>query len=149
MYTALVGKPYEISFQYAEMMANKSARAKGLSKIERMYFIGYVFISNCNTIFHFFDFFRDNPEVDIVGANVYNALLQKPKLSNDSFTNCGLLTHPRLLSAKSCESILVCTGIYDPNIHKINTKQPWAIPTTIQLDAAEAVTYILNKENII
>ncbi len=57
MYTALVGKPYEISFQYAEMMANKSARAKGLSKIERMYFIGYIFISNCNTIFHFFDFF--------------------------------------------------------------------------------------------
>jgi hypothetical protein len=42
MYTALVGKPYEISFQYAEMMANKLARAKGQSKIERMYFIGYV-----------------------------------------------------------------------------------------------------------
>ncbi len=99
--------------------------------------------------FIFSIFFRDNPEVDIVGANVYNALLQKPKLSNDSFTNCGLLAHPRLLSAKSCESILVCTGIYDPNIHKINTKQPWAIPTTIQLDAAEAVNHILNKENII
>jgi len=43
MYTALVGKPYEISFQYAEMMANKLARAKGQPKIERMYFIGYVF----------------------------------------------------------------------------------------------------------
>jgi hypothetical protein len=40
MYTALVGKPYEISFQYAEMTANKLARAQGLSKIERIYFIG-------------------------------------------------------------------------------------------------------------
>jgi hypothetical protein len=93
--------------------------------------------------------FRDNPEVDIVGANLYNALLQKPKSSNDSFTRCGLLAHPRLLSAKSCESILVCTGVYDPNVHKINTKQLWAIPTTTQPDASEAITYVLNKENII
>jgi hypothetical protein len=97
---------------------------------------------------YFLFFCRDNPEVDIVGANVYNALLQKSKSSNDSYTNCGLLAHPRLLSAKSCESILVCTGVYVPNVHKINTKQPWAIPTTIQLDAAEAVNYILTKENI-
>jgi hypothetical protein len=87
--------------------------------------------------------------VDIVGANLYNALLQKTKSPNDSFTGCGLLAHPRLLSAKSCESILVCTGIYDPNIHKINAKQSWAIPTTIKLDASDAVTYVLTKENII
>jgi hypothetical protein len=87
--------------------------------------------------------------VDIVGANVYNAFLKKAKLSNDSYTNCGLLAHPRLLSAKLCESILVCTGVYDPNIHKINTKQPWAIPSTIRLDVAEAVTYVLTKEDII
>ncbi|CAF3950627.1 unnamed protein product [Rotaria magnacalcarata] len=40
MYTALVGKPYEISFQYSEMMANKLARTKHLPKIERMYFVG-------------------------------------------------------------------------------------------------------------
>jgi hypothetical protein len=39
--------------------------------------------------------------------------------------------------------------VYVPNVHKINTKQPWAMPTTIQLDAAEAVSYILNKEHII
>jgi hypothetical protein len=50
MYTALVGKPYEISFQYAEMIANKLARAKGQPKIERMYFIGYVFLYNYNNI---------------------------------------------------------------------------------------------------
>ena len=93
---------------------------------------------------------RDNPEVDIVGANVYHALIQKPKTPlNDSFTGCGLLAHPRLLGAKSCESILVCTGVYEPNVHKISTKQSWAIPTTIQLDALEAVTYVLNKEHIV
>jgi hypothetical protein len=95
------------------------------------------------------DFCRDNPEVDIVGANVYNALLQKARSSNDSFTGCGLLSHPRLLSAKLCESILVCTGVYDPSLHKINPKQPWSIPTTIQLDVSEAVSYVLAKENII
>ncbi len=97
-----------------------------------------------------FEFFsRDNPEVDIVGANLYNALLQNTKSSKDSFTNCGLLAHPRLLSAKSCESILVCTGVYVPNVHKFNTKQPWVMPATIKLDAAEAVNYILQKESII
>lgn len=87
--------------------------------------------------------------MDIVGANVYHALLKKAKSSSDSYTNCGLLAHPRLLSAKSCESILVCTGVFDPNVHNINPKQSWVVPTTIQLDAAEAVSYILSKENII
>ncbi|CAF0730523.1 unnamed protein product [Adineta steineri] len=130
-YTALVGKPYEISFQYAEMMANKLARSKGQPKIERMYFIG------------------DNPEVDIVGANIYNAFLESAKVSNNSCTGSGLLSHPRLLSAKLCESILVCTGVYDPSIHTLNQKQPWSMPTTIQKDASDAVTYILNKENFI
>jgi hypothetical protein len=87
--------------------------------------------------------------VDIIGANLYHAFLQKTKSSNDSFTGCGLLAHPRLLSAKSCESILVCTGVYDPNVHKINTKQSWATPTTTQLDAFDAVRYALSKEQII
>lgn len=131
-YTALVGKPYEISFQYAEMMANKIARNKGQPKIDKMYFVG------------------DNPEVDIVGANVYNALLQKTQSNPiDSFTGCGLLAHPRLLSAKSCESILVCTGIFDPNLHQINTKQLLTRPTTIQLDAFDAVNYALKQEQLI
>lgn len=40
MYTALVGKPYEISFQYSEMMGNKLARAKHQSKLGRIYFVG-------------------------------------------------------------------------------------------------------------
>ena len=98
----------------------------------------------------FCQFSRDNPEVDIVGANIYNALLQKNQTQRrGSLTGCGLLAHPRLLSAKSCESILVCTGVYNPSIHKINTKQNWGQPTTIQLDALDAVTYCLQKENLI
>ena len=150
MYTALVGKPYEISFQYAEMMANKVARSKGQSKIERMYFVGYVFLRFFIQFFTFsLFFFRDNPEVDIVGANVYNAFLQKAASSNESLTACGLLSHPRLLSAKICESILVCTGVYDPEVHELNPKQPWGMPTTIQFDALKAVEYVLKKENIV
>ena len=128
-YTALVGKPYEISFQYAEMVANKIARSKDQAKIEKMYFVG------------------DNPEVDIVGANVYNALLQNAQSNPmDSVTGCGLLAHPRLLSAKSCESILVCTGIFDPNVHEIHPKQLLTRPTTVQLDVLDAVNYALKQE---
>lgn len=76
-------------------------------------------------------------------------MLNSAKASNDSFTGCGLLSHPRLLSAKTCESILVCTGVYDPNIHTIDMKKPWSVPTTVQMDALEAVNHVLAKEHII
>jgi hypothetical protein len=39
-YTAFVGKPFEMSFQYAEIIANKIALANGQSKIDKIYFIG-------------------------------------------------------------------------------------------------------------
>lgn len=39
-YTAFVGKPFEISFQYAEIMANKIALASGQPKIDKIYFVG-------------------------------------------------------------------------------------------------------------
>ena len=87
--------------------------------------------------------------MDIVGANIYHAFLQKKQSSaNGSFTGSGLLAHPRLLSAKGCESILVCTGVYDPTVHEISSQQPWTRPTTIQFDALEAVNYILKKEQL-
>jgi hypothetical protein len=39
-YKAFVGKPFEMSFQYAEIIANKIALANGQSKIDKIYFIG-------------------------------------------------------------------------------------------------------------
>ncbi|CAF1049663.1 unnamed protein product [Rotaria sordida] len=127
-YTAFVGKPFEISYQYAETIANKIALANGQPKIERVYFIG------------------DNPDVDIIGANMYNHLLQQEINLRTSISGYNLLTDSKYLNATSCESILVCTGVYEPNKQKLDGKNPWKLPTTIKLDVMEAIKYILLKE---
>ncbi|UJR21311.1 hypothetical protein I4U23_024401 [Adineta vaga] len=129
-YTSFVGKPFEISYQYAEMIANKIALAQGQSKIEKIYFIG------------------DNPDVDIVGANMYDQLLQQPVNFRTSISGYSLLPDTKFLSATSCESVLVCTGVYDPNKQKLDGKSPWKIPTTIELDVLEGIKYILAKEGL-
>ncbi|CAF0875069.1 unnamed protein product [Adineta ricciae] len=129
-YTSFVGKPFEISYQYAEMVANKIALANGQPKIEKIYFIG------------------DNPDVDIVGANMYNHLLQQAMNIKGSISGYSLLTDTKFLSATSCESILVCTGVYDPNKQKLDGKIPWKVPTTIEQDVLEGIKYILAKEGL-
>ncbi|CAF3456513.1 unnamed protein product [Rotaria socialis] len=130
VYKAFVGKPFEISFQYAEIMANKLALAKGQQKIDKIYFIG------------------DNPDVDIVGANMYNSLLQQDVDARKSISGFDLITDPTHLTATSCQSILVCTGVYDPNKQLTEEKEHWKKPTTIQHDVLDAVKYILKKEGI-
>jgi hypothetical protein len=96
---------------------------------------------------HFLDINRDNPDVDIVGANIYNELIQQTDSTmNNNLTGSDMLMNHPLISAEECESILVCTGVYDPNVHQIDTEQPWKIPTAIRYDALDAVKYVLNKE---
>ncbi|CAF4522693.1 unnamed protein product [Rotaria sp. Silwood2] len=129
-YTAFVGKPFEISYQYAETVANKIALANGLPNIETIYFVG------------------DNPDVDIVGANMYNHLLKQGMNLKTSISGYNLMCDSKLLSATVCESILVCTGVYDPNKQKLEGKNPWKLPTTIQFDVLEAVKYVLAKEGL-
>ncbi|CAF2954070.1 unnamed protein product, partial [Rotaria sp. Silwood2] len=123
-----VGKPFEISYQYAETIANQIALANDQPKIEKIYFIG------------------DNPDVDIVGANMYNHLLQQATNLRTSISGYSLLSDSKYLSATLCESILVCTGVYEPNKQKLDGKNPWKLPTTVTLDVLEAVKYILLKE---
>lgn len=127
-YTAFVGKPFEISFQYAEMVANKLAIASGQPKIEKIYFIG------------------DNPDVDIVGANMYNHLLQQAQHMRTSLSGFSLLTDSNWLTATSCDSILVCTGVYDPMKHQLDPKIKWKIPSKIENDVLDAIKHILAKE---
>jgi len=127
-YKAFVGKPFEMSFQYAEMVANKIALSNSQTKIEKIYFVG------------------DNPDVDIVGANMYNRFLQQETECKTSLSGYDLITDPTYLSAKSCESILVCTGVYDPTKDTTVEREHWKIPTTIQDDVLAAVKYVLNKE---
>lgn len=127
-YTAFVGKPYEISYQYAEAVANRIALANGQPKVEKIYFVG------------------DNPDVDIVGANMYNKVLQQTSIPKTSISGYSLLSDTTLLSATSCDSILVCTGVYEPKKHKIDAKNSFKVPTTIELDVLEAVKFALLKE---
>jgi ribonucleotide monophosphatase NagD (HAD superfamily) len=91
-------------------------------------------------------FIGDNPDVDIVGANMYNHFLQQATNLKTSISGYGLLTDSKLLSATSCESILVCTGVYDPSKQTIDGKIPWKVPTTIEHDVLEAIKYIVVKE---
>ena len=127
-YTSFVGKPYEISYQYAEAVANKIALKNGQQKIETVYFVG------------------DNPEVDIVGANMYNHVLKEETNLKTSISGYSLLSDSKLLSATACESILVCTGVYDPKKQKIDEKNPLKLPTAITADVFEAVKYVLVRE---
>mgnify|MGYP003574217533 CR=1 FL=1 len=128
-YTALVGKPSEITYHHSEHVLQEEARKLTLPPIKRMYCIG------------------DNPDVDIYGANLFNNMLQKkmeayhahekhrqelqsrgltpnpspPPVTTNHWNGDGYLpddhvTQPRLegnhIGLESCESILVCTGVY-------------------------------------
>ncbi|CAF1535938.1 unnamed protein product, partial [Didymodactylos carnosus] len=102
-YTEFVGKPFGITYEYAEIVANTLSVRNGHELIEKIYFIG------------------DNPDVDILGANAYNEQLKMRNVDG-------------LLSAKECESILVCTGVYDPLKKNIDTKNVLKKPKVIEND---------------
>ena len=51
-------------------------------------------------------YLSDNPEVDIKGANLFNMFLNKNRANNIEATNLKI------------ESVLVCTGVYNPEIKK-------------------------------
>ncbi|XP_068133356.1 haloacid dehalogenase-like hydrolase domain-containing 5 isoform X2 [Hyperolius riggenbachi] len=83
IYEALVGKPSTLTYSFAEQLIIKQAREQGWdSPIRTLYAIG------------------DNPMADIYGANLYNRQLQMRQ---------GDASSSRPVS---CESILVCTGVY-------------------------------------
>jgi len=77
---------------------------------------------------------------------MYHHLLQQGMNFKTSISGYSLLSDSQFLSATSCESILVCTGVYDPTKQKIDGKIPWKVPTTIESDVLEATKYILSKE---
>ncbi|TPP57134.1 cat eye syndrome critical region protein 5 [Fasciola gigantica] len=59
-YTSLLGKPSEITFRFAEHMLTVMSRRMGYTRsIDRMYFFG------------------DNPDVDILGSNLYNNFIRR------------------------------------------------------------------------
>lgn len=114
-YEALMGKPSEVTYQYAEYLIRTKAAEMQLNKpVQTLYAIG------------------DNLMTDIYGANLYNRYLQNRNsrkgskalvqagsgarvttVSQEEETICeSELSFP---SATQCKSVLVCTGIYNPH----------------------------------
>ncbi|XP_067684516.1 haloacid dehalogenase-like hydrolase domain-containing 5 [Haliotis asinina] len=129
-YTALVGKPSEITYHHADYLLSQQSRLLGLDGISTIYCIG------------------DNPETDIYGANLYNRYLRKRLKSKQKRLSAKAVVKQAVAHAsgqqvsdmddddddsseelemlesqsegeefvdnfaKSCESILVCTGVY-------------------------------------
>ncbi|KAL5014214.1 hypothetical protein ScPMuIL_008484 [Solemya velum] len=123
-YTALIGKPSELTYHHADHLLGQQARALGMGGMDTIYCIG------------------DNPETDIYGANLYNRYLQK-KVIQRKKREALLVRHAQRAYAtatneevesdmeyelddfpsgkdddieenlaKSCQSIIVCTGVY-------------------------------------
>ncbi|XP_076023058.1 haloacid dehalogenase-like hydrolase domain-containing 5 [Genypterus blacodes] len=117
-YEALMGKPSELTYHFAEYLIRSQAMEKQWKlPITSLYAIG------------------DNLMTDIYGANLYNCYLEErvarknPKAKAKMVAATGSTTampqeeendnlwesELSLPSATSCKSILVCTGVYDPN----------------------------------
>ncbi|NXX81405.1 HDHD5 hydrolase, partial [Urocolius indicus] len=107
-YEALIGKPSTVTYRYAEYLVKEQAEKRGWkSPIQRLYAVG------------------DNPMSDVYGANLYNNYL---KSAQQNQVQAGLKRSPQAASedhldlrkncnssVESCESILVCTGVYRHN----------------------------------
>ncbi|KPP76976.1 cat eye syndrome critical region protein 5-like [Scleropages formosus] len=169
-YEALMGKPSELTYHYAERLIRKQAAERGWrSPIKCLYAIG------------------DNLMTDIYGANLYNRCLEERssskslKVVSKAFVGTGssttlaqeevventwesVLAAP---SATSCKSILVCTGVYNPHMevppdasrciketvfhgHRDFRFDPVLVePTYVVQDADAAVELIFQREKFV
>ncbi|KAL7982243.1 hypothetical protein Chor_009841 [Crotalus horridus] len=105
-YEALLGKPSTVTYRYAEHVLKQQMESCGWSSpLHQLYAIG------------------DNPMADIYGANLYHRYLQSQAEVNVTAMAAESEKHPEaqrdcsisISSAKSCHSILVCTGVYNPH----------------------------------
>ncbi|KAL3851958.1 hypothetical protein ACJMK2_015648 [Sinanodonta woodiana] len=113
-YAALIGKPCEITYRYAEHVINDVAKRIGITRpIQKLYFIG------------------DNPNVDIVGANLYDRYLKDIWEHRDNGnTPVSSLPSSRTIpdesglyeqTVRSMKSLLVGTGVYKHDTEKAAT----------------------------
>jgi hypothetical protein len=172
-YTALIGKPSEITFRYAEHCLSREAKRLGYDEpLKHMYLIG------------------DTPEVDIVGSNLYQRYVDRLHTRNNDNNNSSDESNKEnklslidsdlpesrnipggtSLSKQTVDkviSILVCTGVYKPGVMpepgsdeeeekqyyhghrdfpKINELYK---PTKIVSNVDEAIDFILQHEKIV
>ncbi|TRY97785.1 hypothetical protein DNTS_008281 [Danionella cerebrum] len=118
-YEALMGKPSELTYHFAEFLIREQALERGWREpIRSLYAVG------------------DNLMTDIYGANLYNRYLEErmSRSSTKALANLvrgsgaassvpqeldaesGWETELASPSATSCKSILVCTGVFNPHL---------------------------------
>ncbi|KFO85695.1 Cat eye syndrome critical region protein 5, partial [Buceros rhinoceros silvestris] len=87
-YEALMGKPSQLTYQYAEYLIRAQAALRQWQQpIETLYAVG------------------DNLMTDVYGANLYNRYLEEDSWENELAS----------AAAARCRSVLVCTGVYNPH----------------------------------
>ncbi|KAM3915063.1 haloacid dehalogenase-like hydrolase domain-containing 5 [Leptodactylus fuscus] len=114
-YEALMGKPSEVTYQYAEYLIRTQAAEMQWNKpVQTLYAIG------------------DNLMTDIYGANLYNRYLQNTNSRKGSKALVQARSGAQVTTvsqeeeaaweselsfptATKCKSVLVCTGIYNPH----------------------------------
>ncbi|XP_026871092.2 haloacid dehalogenase-like hydrolase domain-containing 5 [Electrophorus electricus] len=117
-YEALMGKPSELTYHYAEYLIREQAVQRGWrAPVTTLYAVG------------------DNLMTDIYGANLYNRYLEErltrknaktlvqvatgtgvpSQVAQDMDVDGSWETELASPSATSCKSILVCTGVYNPH----------------------------------
>lgn len=165
-YTALIGKPSEITYRFAEHVLTRESRKLGYTEpLKTMYLVG------------------DTPEVDIVGCNLYQRYVDRLKKRRMSSALVeGEVRDSRLIelyddqlpasrnvpfSAKffpqtvdNVEGLLVCTGVYkkgsklevrgnEKNFHghrDFPNSSELQKPSETFDDVDAAIDYILEKE---
>ena len=104
VYTALVGKPSEITLKYGEHVVQNQAK----------HIYGPMFRSPLRHIY----FVGDNVNTDVFGANLYDKYLlqkqesQSPQLEISMSRSMGTRQGELLEGAERCFSVLVETGVY-------------------------------------
>ncbi|KAK3103432.1 hypothetical protein FSP39_019163 [Pinctada imbricata] len=155
-YTALIGKPCEITYRYAEHTVAAVAKRIGITRpIKKLYFIG------------------DNPSVDIVGANLYHRFLRRQSTAEpDNGNQLSTSPLPRSRSipcdaklyeqtVEAMESLLVGTGVYkheeetnaneDDDVYHghrdIENEPELAKPSKFVPDVFHGIQHIFEREN--
>ncbi|KAG1669289.1 Haloacid dehalogenase-like hydrolase domain-containing 5 [Nymphon striatum] len=156
IYTALVGKPSEITYRHAEYCIIQHAKSIGITnQIKRLYAIG------------------DNVNTDIYGANLYNRYLMKraeymkrekqavaSKMLGMQGANVNMMSDPEFFvdedeGAVACDSLLVQTGVFNNNNQQMCDHSPrdflpmeenLKMPSYIVDNVFTAVNHIFVKE---
>jgi len=150
IYTALIGKPSEITYYHAERMLITHAREIGVHEpIRRVYCIG------------------DNINTDIFGSNLYNQYLERSRAvaakrsaamgARNIYHLLGGDPEESIQEAEQCYSVLVETGVFSHDREEclldhtprdfLPIEEKLREPNIIVANVLHAVTNIFKQEN--